>query len=342
MDPIFQDGVLVDLDVCRWSGARRLSPEELGWRAEEFPEVYSTGSMQLIPKAALERFAQLESQARYLLERQSFAFPIGGARFVPRMVLPELLAQLDTLKARFAESTRTFLDEYPALEAAMTPTWREIAKKTWEKAGQPEPLDLYEARSLDAIAAAYPPASRLERRFSFSWTCYTIQVANWQAADAYALAQQETQRRALEADYRAQAEARISAFVDEVVDTLRAETAALCQRVIAHIQSGKAVTERTLKSLGAFVSRFKALNFVGDEAIEAHLDALQAELLAQHSAADFRENATLTGLLKDKLHEVAAQAESISDRAALTGQYRRKIRRAAVDPSVQVLEETSA
>ncbi len=342
MDPIFRDGVLVDLDVSRWSGARRLSPEELGWRTEEFPEVYSTGSMQLIPKVALERFCQLESQARYLLERQSFAFPIGGARFVPRMVLPELLAQLDGLKAQFAESTRTFLEEYPALQAQMTPTWREIAKKTWEKAGQPEPLDCYEARSLDAIAAAYPPGSRLERRFSFSWICYTIQVANWEAADAYALAQEETQRRALEADYRAQAEARIGTFVDEVVETLRAETAALCQRVLAHIQSGKAVTERTLKSLGAFVSRFKALNFVGDQAIEAQLEALRAELLTRHSAAEFRDDAALTGVLKDKLEALAAQAESISDRAALTGEYRRRIRRLPVEPSLPVPEEASA
>jgi hypothetical protein len=258
------------------------------------------------------------------------------------MVLPELLAQLDVLKARFAETTRTFLDEYPALEAAMTPTWREIAKKTWEKAGQPELLDLYEARFLDAIAAASPPASRLERRFSFSWTCYTIQVAHWEAADAYALAQEETQRRALEADYRVQAEARISAFVDEVVDTLRAETAALCQRVIAHIQSGKAVTERTLKSLAAFVSRFKALNFAGDQAVEAQLDALRAELLTRHSAAEFRDNAALTGLLTEKLEELATQAESISDRAALTGEYRRKIRRLPVEPSLPVPEEASA
>jgi hypothetical protein len=342
MDPIFRDGVLVDLDVSRWSGARRLSPEELGWRPEEFPKVYSTGSMQLIPKAALERFAQLESQARYLLERQSFAFPIGGARFVPRMVLPELLAQLDVLKAEFAECTRTFLAEYPALQAAMTSTWREIAKKTWEKADQPEPLDLYEARFLDAIADASPPASRLERRFSFAWGCYTIQVAHWQAVDAWALAQEETQRRALEADYRVQAEARISAFVDEVVDTLRAETAALCQRVIAHIQSGKAVTDRTLKSLGAFVSRFKALNFVGDQAIEAQLEALRAELLTRHSAAEFRDDAALTGLLAQKLQEVAAQAESISDRAALTGEYRRRIRRLPVEPSLPIPEEASA
>jgi hypothetical protein len=342
MDPIFRDGVLVDLDVSRWSGARRLSPEELGWRAEEFPEVYSTGSMQLIPKAALERFAQLGSQARYLLERQSFAFPIGGARFVPRMVLPELVAQLEGIKTRFAETTRTFLDEYVAVQAQMTPTWREIAKKTWEKAGQPEPLDLYEARFLDAIAAAYPPAARLQRRFGFAWVCYTIQVAHWEAVDAWALAQEETQRRALETEYRAQAEARIGAFVDEVVDTLRGETAALCQRVIAHIQSGKAVTERTLKSLGAFVSRFKTLNFVGDQAIEAQLETLRSELLMRHSAAEFRDDAALTGLLKDKLAALAAQAESISDRAALTGEYRRRIRRVAGDPAEQIPEEATA
>ena len=49
----------------------------------------------------------------------------------------------------------------------------------------------------------------------------------------------------------------------------------------------------------------------------------------------------LTGLLKDKLEALAAQAESISDRAALTSQYRRKIRRAAVDPSERVPEKGS-
>ena len=50
----------------------------------------------------------------------------------------------------------------------------------------------------------------------------------------------------------------------------------------------------------------------------------------------------LTGLLKNKLETLAAQAESISDRAALTGEYRRRIGRLAVEPSLPVPEEGPA
>ncbi len=50
----------------------------------------------------------------------------------------------------------------------------------------------------------------------------------------------------------------------------------------------------------------------------------------------------LTRLRKNKLETLAAQAESISGRAALTGEDRRRIRRLPVEPSLPVAEEASA
>ena len=146
------------------------------------------------------------------------------------------------------------------------------------------------------------------------------------AADA------ERARRARDAAYRAEAEARIGAALERSLAGFRAQVAEACTAVLAHIQSGRPLREGTVERLRRTIRRFRALNFVDDDTLAGELAAFEQACLDGLDPGAVQEAPDVRAVLTAGLQAVVEAATTELPRSVLTG---RALRRFDVDTGAE-------
>ena len=332
---IFRNGILVSVNVSYWSGAKMLTAEDLGLKDTDIANAFSLGRKMLIPRNIIRKFRAIDCKARLTVERNSFKFPIGNARFVPKRKFPKVLEKLEGCKEEYTNTVTSLIINYEKYRAEMIPIYKEAAEKAFDK--QLPTTHEFSIESLETekekfieeflkrIDKFYPAPETLSSRFSLNWDVYEITLPRMRKVVAGEISEAEKKRQDAEDIYRQQAQEKIGSFLDEVVGAMRKETTDLCEHVIANIKSGKVIKDATIKSIHSFIDNFSELNFVGDEKIEAQLASLKKEFLNVHETKDISKKAELTTELSRRLHEIAEVAMNTTDINSVTGEYRRKI-----------------
>jgi len=332
---IFHDGILIDVNVSFWSGAKILTAEDLGLKTTEVANAYKLGKKMLIPEAVIRKFRSIESKARRVVEDGSFRFPIGNARFIPKKKFSKVLDYLKGCQKEYQEQVQTLIQNYDRYQSEMIPVYRQAAEVAYLK--QTPSLELFSIEGkekerqefvnkfLSKLSRHYPPAESLRDRFSLTWDVYEIALPKMKKGDAEQIMDSEFKKDIAITEYRDQTQKKIGGFIDEVVMTLRSETSEICNRVIENIKDGKVVTGRTLQSIRKFIDRFQELNFVGDVRVEEELAKLKKEFLDVHSTEQITEGVDLQDELKRRLGELSESVNNFTDVNSVTGEYRRKI-----------------
>lgn len=336
LNKIFSDGVLVSVHVSFWSGAITLNPEDLGLDPSKVAKAFKLGKKYLIPEDIIRDFRRVEAQARNLVDKYSFDFPVTNARFIPKAVFSKVMEELEECKARYNTLTAKLVANYEDYKAAMVPVYTEAAEEAWimqrpsEQTFGPdydpeaERLE-YINQFLARIASFYPSEASLPNRFSLGWSVFEIALPQMAETDgAKVVADFAIQQDAMQ-KYRQEVHTKIDGFVDHVVQVLRSETADVCGKVIQNIKDGKVIHGRTMNSLKDFIDRFRGLNFVGDQKIEDQLNSLQKEFLDVYPTKAINESEELQVSLGRKLDELVELAAGQTDINEITGQYRREI-----------------
>jgi hypothetical protein len=336
---IFHDGLLMQVNVSFWSGARILKPEDLGLDQASIVDAFHLGRKLLIPQKVIHAFRHIEGQARALVAKNSFPFPIGNARFVPRRCFNEVNAQLEAYKAEYMRLAEDLITRYDEYRNQMLPIYQGAAENAFETANPPmqefgvEDLDqlkvkrendkaAYVEAFLNRIKSYYPQASSLRAKFGLDWSIYEIAVPRMELTEAGEIIATE---KANESIHR-QMNEKIGTFVDDVVRTLRQETTEICGNIVKFIKEGKVIRSTTMDSLRDFIERFKTMNFVGDATIESQLEAVRNEFLNMDSKT-ISEDDNIREALSTKLSEVLEVAEKIGDQDinGVTSQYVRTV-----------------
>lgn len=333
---IFKDGILVDINVCFWSGAKVLTAQDLGLDEKKIVEAYKLGRKMLIPADTIRKFRALESKARHLIEQNSFKFPLGNARFVPKKKFPRILKSLKEYQQKYSELTELLISNYDKLRIEMLPIYRKAAEVAFERQipigthkfsieTQESDKKKFVRNFLYRIKKFYPEAETLRSRFSLDWDVYEIALPRLKIANADKLADKQVKTDIANGEYKEQTQKKISAFIDEVVTTLRQETVSFCDNIVKNIKEGNVIRGRTLKSLKDFVSNFSEFNFVGDAVVENQLNALKEEFLDKHTTPAISKDIHLQKELTRRLRVVSEIASGITDINSVTGEYHRKI-----------------
>lgn len=332
---IFKDGILIDINVSFWSGAKVLTAGDLGLKDEEIVEAFNLGRKMLVPKDIIRRFRAIESKARHLVDQNSFKFPIGNARFIPKKKFPKILESLKEYQQEYNDAVGALVYNYETYRAEMIPVYENAAEIAFMKqlpsTHEFNIDDLEEEKAkfvsafLKRINAHYPSADSLSGRFSLDWDVYEIALPRMRKSEADSIADTESKKQFADEEYKLQAQKKIGNFLDEVVMAMRKETAELCNHIIQNIKSGKVVREQTIQSMHNFIEKFSELNFVGDQKIEEQLSALKTEFLNVHTTKKISDDSELTGELQRRLHEISEMAIDMTDINSVTGEYRRKI-----------------
>lgn len=306
---LFLDGVLISKRVSFWRGRRPLTAKDLNLEESEVPEIYSLGSKLVIPREALARFERIEARAAYLLDQFTFPFPTGNARFIPYTVLPEVLEELKKLQAEFFERLTSFLARYD-----------EYRQEIIERFPQAQ----------EALERGYENADALRKRYHFEWLLYEVKLPRsirYQAIEERdARADADARRLALataEEEYKQAFQAQMDEFLGNSVGALREAVGSAAITLSEKITKGEVVTQPALDSLRKTIDRFRTLNFVGDNDVEAKLAELEAMIPSDRKL--LKDNEEVRESFAAALNTVTETLVK-SDVSEVTGEYKRRMR----------------
>jgi hypothetical protein len=333
---IYQDGILISVNVCYWSGAKKLLNEDMGLSKDKVVDAFKLGRKMLIPEKTIQAFKTVESRARYAVDSCSFKFPIGSANFVPKKRFAKVIEALKECKLEYNRLIDDLVAHYDEYKQSMLPVYREAAEIAYVAQAPAEIVvfniedrerekETFIQQFINRIQAYYPTTESLRERFSLDWTVYEVALPRMRVADVDKLSKDIATSEIANEEFRIQAQEKIGKFVNDVVQTLRAETTELCNHIIANITDGKVVKGRTLTSLKDFIDKFQELNFVGDVKIEKQLEVLRKEYLSVHTTEQISEQPELQEELKRRLGQLAEIAADMTDINSVTGEYKRKI-----------------
>jgi hypothetical protein len=305
VEQLFQDGLLVDLNIGAWTGLVKNTKEDLGIEAgAELPEyVVGLGMKRLCPDDLASSWMTHVSRARSILYSYSFTrFPLSGGAFVPAKALPVIIEKLEAQKAEFDAAWQGMVADFDT----MRDTFIANAK----------------SEHRDVLRQIYPSKAEVERRFYFTYSAYTVSLPK-KIAGLKAQAEQEAMDR-----FRSELDARVEGFLGESVRTLREKAADICATVIDSVKSGKTISKASINSLSEFIDRFRSLNFVGDKEIESRLTKLQHDILDGIDLDNLKAKGGDKGLreaLAAACDDIKQAAEDVTDVSTITGAYKRKI-----------------
>jgi len=307
-DKIFQDGKLVNINVCMWGMSHQLSSEDVQSKIN-LPDIYKLGRKYLIKPEVYNKFKQAEQKARNYLYSKSFPFPlVPQAHFVPKSIFHEVYQKLWTMRGEYEALTNEFIEKYEAYKE--------------------ETLAFYIDHA-ESLRPFYPTVDKLRNRFSF--TISAFEIAFPQHFEEFDL-QKEVEREeavseakdAANTEYHRQLQEHMSKmdeFVNSVSSTLRTKVAQQCRIVVDKINGGEVVTPVSIKALLRHVDEFRKMNFIGDTQAEVELQSILS-LLDGTRAPTEQEALAMFG---SALNEFIEKTEEISDRSESTGEYLRKI-----------------
>lgn len=307
LDAISREGVLASVSIRYWRAAKKLEAADLGLKDRQIADrLVVLGHKRLLPREAMARFALIESRAHAAVERASFPFLGGIARYVPNRNLARLTETLEGLKTEFETEIDSFMDRYEDLRASALGEWRQAARG----------LDVPVEEFVDRIAATFPSGIKLRQRFHFDAHFYQVAAPESVRIQAVDVADQAAvvNARALVARQAAEKLARdTESFVSDCVATLREQTAQICDEMLGSMKSGKTdgVHQKTLNRLLGFIDQFKTMNFAGDEALETMLANARRELLGK-TAEEYRDSAAAQVQLAAGLKKLGDEARRLA------------------------------
>jgi len=289
----FKDGILMTLNVSKWSAAKKLNPDDLGLTADQIPEFMRLGRKLLIPEEERNKFTQIENNARNALERDSFTFPVGNARFVPRHRILDVDNKLREYQVIYMAAIDSFLDRYHLIRDEM--------------------LEKY-SQYRDRLEPFYPAGHQIRRLFSFSWDAFELGESSFQEGEAIEAYQR----------FKEKLQTQFDKFLNDVVIDLRYQVQECCLRAAERVARGEIINGNSIKSLNHVIDKFMALNFVGDTKIEDQLKSLR-ETLQTTDVDALKESETLRTQLGAMAAGIAKEAAEISDVSEITGHYKRRL-----------------
>lgn len=306
LDALTREGVLISASVRYPRFTRRLKPEDLGLAGDEVNErLISLGHKKLLPRDALAGLALVESRVHALVERSSFAFLGGLARFLPNSKLLEVQQGLDALKDEFEAAQQKFLDDYAGHRSEALAEWEQSAAQL-----AADPVTF-----MAAIRGAFPDAVEVGDKFGFDVHLFQVRAPERITAQ---LVRFSDQQKVIAARNQAAGEAAqrirdgVEGFVRDAVATLREQTARLCHEMLAAMAEGKSgVHQKTLNRLVKFIDEFKQLNFAGDADMEALLEKARTELLSK-SAEEYRDDTPARLQLQQGIRKLADNALALA------------------------------
>jgi len=304
---LYEDGTLVHVSVSNWSGKMTVTPEDLGYTKEEYPEIYELGKKYIYPKGRL-KILQSNGQATYMmLRRMSFGFPVGnGIHYMDNQTLEIFTKKFEEKKEGREEQVALMMKDFDENKERHMDKIKEAAEQAFTRmnGAAKGTVGEFVQTILDRVEAAYPKKEELWTKFDMTMTTFEINAEGNPVVSGA-----------------------IEKFVqNEVIPTLRGKVVEVCNHVKEQIKNKEAVRKDTFDSLNKAFAEFKRMNFVGDEDTDALIEEVRVKYLnGDHEAVQ----GDMVKGLGDALGAMTATIKKMDDKSiakVMNGYKKRKIK----------------
>jgi len=319
---LYKAGVVADLSVSGWGSAAKLTPQDLGLTHVN-DELIKLGKKKLLKKEHRERIDQIDSEARRYLDRNSFQFPFGTARFIPYSRLPEVLKKMEEFKAEFLTAIEEFMELYPKNRAEMISEYEKAFEDILSQHTDISDEEKREAkrRLLERLEDLYPVPEKLKRKFGLDFVIFEIEAPEFKSLDTEEAVDKAKISMEMEQRYREKVSEKIDLFLEDVISKLKSMILESTSHMLKRLTDGN-VSLKTVNSFKKFAEEFRNLNFV-DYDVEVSLRKLNEKLLTVTSKEDLKDEEFQKKLKKD-IEEITDMVTHV-DVSKVLGKFKRRI-----------------
>lgn len=310
---LMEKGVIIRLQIGRWSGTSTLRPEELGlfYNTPEIKEFVSRylflGSERLLPPEILNEIVKIERKARVNLDLYSYDTLWG--KFVPFTAFSTWKDQNDKIKIEYMEMAKSLYERYDEIIDIVKENYKKMANDVW---GRIYPNDKNGATSgfiedfTSKIVKKIPPPEDIISSFKYNITYFSIPLPSFLHEDIKKAQkiQNETEienkkseeekrniriksdieietHRQIMNEYQSRKRELIDSFLDSTVKALRINIGEICENIkISMIQSENLKIKKTNSDkIRKIIENVRILNFQNDVEINEIIKSLEEELM---------------------------------------------------------------
>ncbi len=284
---LMQEGVVVDLDIHRWTGFKRLEGRDLGLESHAKNKAFRLGDKLLMPPILHKMANSLVTQMRANLERYSYRTFWG--RFVPAGAYAEWKARQDELQVQFEAIGETLATNLEAIKAG-SKGWGELrrlytdqARVAWCRANRLAATDYnldevpgwFVEEYVGRIFAAMPEAEELRRSFDVVVKINFIPLPSMLLEDdlrSQRLREKSQMERDLEQYAQEQKRGRVDEFMSEIVATAYGYVYDVSSQVLSTMGRNQGrLLEPSLRQLQSLLSWGSSMNILEDAEFTAML-----------------------------------------------------------------------
>jgi len=327
---IFTDGVLVDLDIHKWTGERSLQPEDLGIPKEKLPKTFRLGHKSLVPKEVMQEFNHIDYMARRLLTEMSFPFAFGNARFVPKKMFEEFTDELQKLKVRFMNAVEDLCENYDKYKLAVRPEYVKAAHAAFSRMNKfeedfEEDKDNFINEFLERVDSFYPPVETISKRFAINFVVFQMAMPDLSQAGIEDVVSDAAKADLIKSTYQTALYEKVQEYVDNVVEEMRSKALSVLKLVRDNIKSGKKISEATLNMIKNMVDNYYKMDIVGDTVFYNKISDFRKKFIDPYNAKQLRNSPEIQRNMLEELKILVELATNTAGISAVADAYRQKI-----------------
>lgn len=295
--PLMEKGIIVRLEIKRWRGTKRISPEELGIdendrRWLEFKSYMSLGTRHLLTRKTNNTINAVENKARKLLKEYSFETIWGY--FVPCTLFAEWQDKDKEIQKEFYELADKIEKEFEDIKSQVLADYRIYCRKIWDDGAVTRSFsdyETYEHYFLKKIENEIITAEEFRNSFEYNTFFYFIPMPSDIESDVIEakrvqgeqelLEHEKEMRRRLAENMTELREQHLESFLESTVGQIRNSILTIVEDVRNSLRTdadGCLTKGKNRTKLLKMIETVRSLNFYNDDQIQGALDRLQVDL----------------------------------------------------------------
>lgn len=298
---LMRQGIIVKLNVTRWSAETSLQIDDLGLKFADadglhsMRKYFSLGKKKLLPPVVLRELEGVENRARENLKQHSFKTVWGY--FVPYTAFASWEIANLQCQADFMEAARRLGERYDEIVAIVKNDCKPLARDVWLRmyADQGSPTESFIEDFISKFIAKIPARVDLIASFKYEATYLIIPMPAMLEEDLFQAKQieqarelstlnstleKETRQR-IATEYRKRKQELIDGFLQATVADMRKSVADLCDSVLKSVTknaTSQDISRMQKERIKTMIKKVNMLNFHNDAEINKLLKELDSEI----------------------------------------------------------------
>jgi hypothetical protein len=288
------------------------------------------GHKKLTPQEVLSEFDRLESKARDTLDKNSFPFEFGGARFVPKKRMPEFVSEINDVIVAYSKLADDLVENYDEYRIETRKEYVAAAHAAYAQVkathkGFSKTKDEFVNEFLARIETFYPKKEDLRTKYSMDYTVFQVALPDVSQASYADVAEDAEKLQLMKDAYEHSLERKMNLFVDRVASELRAEAEEVLSNFIHLLEHSRTIRANCVEAVRNLIHKYEDMDIIGDVKIVEMLKDFRTRALDGYTFRDLRDDEELK---KSVISELKMLVGIIADKAgieALRKEYRVKL-----------------